>query len=87
MYYTNDEIIGIWKNIERMGSDITKSGMQFFRAVNEKLLFSNFQKVENNFIVLFTEFVRLKTMEIEWLKTNPIDFSYYSMNNTNYIAK
>ena len=86
MYYTNDEILGIWKSIERIEADLTQSGMDFFRAIHERVLFYNFKKVENNFVDLFSEFVRLKTIEIDWLVAHPtIEYSHYPINNTDYI--
>ena len=86
IHYTNDEIIKIWWSIEMLGPGITQDGMKFFRAIDERLLFHNFKKVDNSFIDLYTEFVKLKTFEKEWLKTHPIDFSYYAINNTDYIS-
>lgn len=87
VHYTNDEIIGFWKSIERIGPGLTESGMDFFRALDKKLLFDNFKKVENNFIDLFSEFVRLKTMEKEWQKDNPLNFSCYPINNPDYTSE
>jgi len=84
-YYTNDEIIGIWNSIERIGSGVTKDGMNFFRSIDGRVLFNNFKKVENNFIDLYTAFVELKMIEKEWLKNNvSMYYPYYPINNTNY---
>ncbi len=42
--------------------------MKFFRSINERVLFKNFEKVENNFIDLYTVFVELKIIEKSGLK-------------------
>ena len=87
MNYTNDEIIEIFKSIERIELDLTQSGMKFFRSINERVLFNNFKKVENNFIVLFSEFIRLKTIESDWQKNNvSLYHPYFPINNTDYNA-
>ncbi len=87
MNYTNNEIIGIFKSIEQIESSLTQSGMKFFRSINERVVFNNFKKVKNNFIVLFSEFIRLKTIEADWLKNNvSLYHPYYPINSTDYNA-
>ena len=84
-YYTNDEIIGIWNSIERIDPSIIKDGMKSFRSINERVLFNNFEKVENNFIDLSEEFANLRIIEKEWLKNNvSLYYPNYPINNTYY---
>ena len=85
MNYTNEEIIGVLESIEMFGAKFVQDGMMFFRSIDDRLLFYNYKKVENNFIYIYNEFIKLKAMEDEWLETHPIDYSYYFVNNQDYI--
>lgn len=86
MYYSNDEIIRIWESIGTLEPDFIQSGMRFFRNTNCKILFDNFKKVDTDFIDLFTEFVRLRSIEIDWLRRNfAICYPHCPVNNIDYV--
>ncbi|WP_415406991.1 hypothetical protein ACLHDG_00230 [Sulfurovum sp. CS9] len=84
-HYTQNEIIELWKSINSniIPSKIVQSTSRAFSRLRSETVSENFKKVDMNFIDLYNEFIRLKSIE----KRYPIDsleIPYKAVNNIFY---
>ncbi len=70
--FSGKEIIELFESIDTntIESNIIPNMVKIFKSLHSSLFYDKFKKI-NNFSELYDEFSRLKSIEKDWLKTQP----------------
>ncbi len=84
--YTKNEIIELFESIDlnTIERGLAQYSIKIFRSLDTTFVYHNLKKINNNFIELHSELIRLKLIEEKWIKDNHIDLSTRADNNIDY---